>query len=123
MVALKGMPMQERRKIKRRFLLYYSRIFDASGRILIGHLVDITREGLMLVSERPHEPNQVFQFKLELTTDVSDEPYLIFTARSVWCQPDIDPHFYNTGFKLLDIAPKDAEIIQRINDLYSFRDN
>jgi hypothetical protein len=46
-----------------------------------------------------------------------------FTARSLWCRPDIEPHFYNTGFKILNLEPEDAQIVQRIVEIYGFRDN
>ena len=115
--------MTDRRKIKRRYLLYYSRVFDAKTGDLIGNLVDITALGAMLVSERPIPVDTVFRLKLELSEDVADKPFLEFTAKSLWSQPDIAPGSYNTGFQMLDIAPHDMEIIQRIIDAYGFRDN
>lgn len=115
--------MPERRKIKRRYLMYYSRVFDARNGALIGHLVDITPEGIMLISETPLAADQMFRFKMELSEDIADKSYLTFTAKSIWCQPDVDPRFFNTGFHLLDITPQDTAIIQHIIEAYGFRDN
>ena len=43
----------DKRKINRRFLLFYMRVFDADARQQIGNLVDITLRGMMVVSEHP----------------------------------------------------------------------
>jgi hypothetical protein len=113
--------MHEKRKFKRRYLMYYVRVFDVYTGELVGNLVDITPQGAKLVSKASIPTNRVFQLKMELSEDIADKPYLEFTAKSLWCQPDIDPRLYNTGFQLLDVAPQDVEIIQRIIDTYGFR--
>ncbi len=115
--------MEERRKIKRRYMLYYARIFEAQTQDLVGHLVDITTGGAMIISEKPMQGNTIFNLKLELSADVSDQPYLEFKARSVWCHPDIDPQYYNTGFQIVDLTPEGETIIRRIMEIYGFRDN
>jgi hypothetical protein len=115
--------MSERRKVRRRYLLYYSRVFDAQTGDLLGNLVDITPLGTMLVSEMPIPTDTVFRLKLELSEDIADKPFLECTAKSTWCQPDIAPGSYNTGFQMLDITPQDMEIVQRIIDTYGFRNN
>jgi hypothetical protein len=115
--------MKDKRKIKRRFLLYYMRIYDVSTRQQIGNLVDITPRGIMVVSEKPLPEGQTTRLRLELTDEVAEKPFMEFSAVSKWCEPDITPNMYNTGFEILDLAPDDAEIINRINEQFGFRDN
>jgi len=103
--------------------MYYMRVYDAQTGDLVGNLVDITPRGAMLVSEAPIPTDTVFRLKMELSQDMADKPYLEFTAKSLWCQPDVAPRYYNIGFQLLDVAPQDVEIILRIVDTYGFRDN
>jgi hypothetical protein len=119
----KGTVMEERRKVKRRYLLYYVRIYDAKKSEQIGHLVDITEHGAMVLTEHPLPVNQVYHLRLELTSDVAEKQYLDFTAQSIWCQPDIDPHYHNTGFEIKEIAAEDVDIIRKIIATYGFRDN
>ncbi len=45
------------RKIERRYLVFYLRVFDGLSSKIIGHLVDITEEGIMLLSDSPIELN------------------------------------------------------------------
>ena len=115
--------MKDKRKISRRFLLYYMRIYDADTRQQIGHLVDITPRGIMVVSEQPLLEGQVTHMRLELTDEVADKPFMEFSVRSKWCEPDIIPDSYNSGFEILDLAPEDSTIIHHIIDQFGFRDN
>lgn len=114
---------EDRRKIKRRYLMYYSRVFDAHTQSLLGHLVDITPLGAMVISEKSIETNVPFRLKLELSNDVSDKRYLEFESKSLWCRPDIDPSFYDTGFELINVSDEDKAVIERIVAAYGFRDN
>jgi hypothetical protein len=113
----------DRRRVKRRYLIYYGRVFDETAQKLIGNLVDITDHGFMLLSDGPLPINQTHRYKLELTDDIAPHPFINFTARSIWCEPDLDPDHYNTGFEMVDLKPKDAELIQAIVKKYGFRDN
>ncbi|MGB8212980.1 MAG: PilZ domain-containing protein [Anaerolineales bacterium] len=115
--------MRDKRKIERRFLLYYMRVYDAATLHQIGNLVDITPRGIMVVSEHPLPEGQTTRLRMELTSEVTEKPFMEFSAHSKWCEPDIIPNMYNTGFEILDLAPEDAEIIQRIIEEFGFRDN
>ena len=115
--------MQEKRKLKRRYLLYYMRIYDLGSRKQIGNLVDITPQGIMIVGEHPIPEGQTCHLRMELTNEVAEKTYMEFSALSIWCEPDVTPDRFNTGLEILDLSPEDAEIIQRINELFGFRDN
>lgn len=115
--------MKEKRKIKRRYMLYYMRVYDTEAQQQIGNLVDLTPKGAMVVSENPLTVDKIFHLKLELSEDVADKPFLEFSAKSLWCKPDVEPHFFNTGFKILTLASEDIQIVQRIVEVYGFRDN
>jgi hypothetical protein len=115
--------MQDKRKLKRRYLLYYMRIYDGVSRQQIGNLVDITTMGIMIVGDHPIPAGQIAQLRMELTNEVSEKPYMEISAISKWCEPDVTPDHFNTGFEIQNLAPEDAEIIQRINEGFGFRDN
>jgi hypothetical protein len=115
--------MKEKRKTKRRFLLYYMRIYDAANRQQIGNLVDITPAGIMIVGEHPIPEGLTMHLRVELTDEVAEKPYMEFPVLSKWCKPDVTPDLYNTGFEILELTPEDKEIIQQINSEFGFRDN
>jgi hypothetical protein len=115
--------MAERRKLPRKYLMYYTRVFVAGSDQLLGHLVDITPEGVMVMSEQPIPTGQTFRLKVELSPDVAEQPDMEFDATSLWCQPDVNPRFHNTGFQVHGLQPHELGIIERIVEFYGFRDN
>jgi hypothetical protein len=115
--------MKDQRKVKRRFLLYYMRVYDIETRQQIGNLVDITPEGAMLLCDNPIPEGKTMPLRLELSHEVSDRPFLEFSARSKWCRPDVDPNRYNIGFEIVEIKKEDEKIINRIIKEFGFRDN
>ena len=64
--------MQDQRKIDRRFLQYYMRVYDAGTHQQIGNLVDITPGGIMVVSEHPLPEGQNTRLRVELTDEVAE---------------------------------------------------
>ena len=114
--------MAEKRRLKRRHLIYYLRVFDRNDDQLIGHLTDITVEGMMLISEEPIKTNTVFQARMVLPTGIEGHKPVNFDIGSVWCHRDVNPNFYATGFQLIDISPEDVETINSLIDEFGFRD-
>ncbi len=114
--------MDERRKFQRRYLMYYSRIFDKKTGMVTGYIVDITPGGIMMISEEMIEMQKEYSFRMDLPEDISSKTYMDFEARSVWCRRDVDPHFYDIGFELTSITPEDITLINNMIDEYGFRD-
>ena len=115
--------MQERRTAKRKLLMFYSRVVDRHTGELIGHLADLTPEGALLLSARPVQPDTVFNFHMELPDDTSGRLHLKFEAKSRWCQRDPNLDGYAAGFQLLGVPRADAKIIERLVEMYAFRDH
>ena len=114
--------VEDRRKLKRRYLMFYSRVYDRKSGRLIGHLSDLTVEGLMIIGEEQTEIHRRYVLSMDLPEDIFGKPHMTFEADARWCQRDVDPAFYNSGWHLEKIAPEDVEIIERIIEAYGFRD-
>jgi len=116
--------MAERRKLERRSISYYMRIIDAAENQLIGHLADLTLEGLKMDSQKPLPVRKEYRLRINTTADVADKDSIEFVARTRWCQLDtLQTGLFEIGFEILKIAPQDAAIIQRIVEKYSTREN
>ncbi|MBN1265273.1 MAG: PilZ domain-containing protein [Anaerolineales bacterium] len=113
--------MLSRRKLKRRHLIYYLRLFDRSNGKLLGHLVDITTEGIKVMSEAPLPMNQHFQFEMMLPEEFNTEK-ITFDATSVHCSNDVNPDFYATGFTIDQIDSDHAALIETLIEEFGFRD-
>ena len=114
--------MDERRKLHRRHILFYSRVFDRKTGVFLGYLGNMNEGGMMIISEAPIEIEGSFLLRIDLPDDHYSLPVLNFEAKSVWCRKDIDPNFYNTGFQFENISDESKEIIAQIIDDYGFRD-
>jgi len=95
------------------------RLVDNDTQNLVGHLMDISSGGFKLDSQKPIPANKDFRLRMDLTSEVANKPYMVFIARSKWCEVDpLDPFIYNVGFQLINIAPSDLDIINRMMAKY-----
>ena len=115
--------MQERRSIPRRYLMFYSRVFNLKTGELVGHIVDITPTGAMLISETPLATDVNFRLRMEMPDDFASKQFLTFDARSVWCNHDVIPAFYDIGFQLLNVPQSDIDLIERLVEAFGFREH
>jgi hypothetical protein len=112
----------EKRRLKRSHLIYYLRVFNCHNDQVLGHLVDITTEGAMLIHDAAIPTGMHYQLRMMLPAEIFGRDHLDFEAESLWSKRDVNPDFYDTGFRLLNVAARDAAVISRLIDEYGFRD-
>ncbi len=116
--------MRERRKLKRRNLSYYMPVLDPGTQEMLGHLVDISPQGLMMDSQKVFTVDRDCRLRLDVTADVAEKSHIDFIARTKWCRPDsVEPYLYDIGFEIIKISSQDAEIVKRIVEKYGTRDS
>ena len=106
--------MPEKRKLKRRQLIYYLRVLDRDSEMLIGRLVDITTEGVMLLSESPLKLDKLFKFKMILPPHFKAQKIITFDAKCLWSKIDVNPDLYTSGFQFDRISPQDIYLIEEL---------
>ncbi|MCU0538243.1 MAG: PilZ domain-containing protein [Hydrococcus sp. Prado102] len=114
--------MQNKRKLKRWHLIYYLRVLDRDTKQPIGHLIDISENGMMLVSETPVALERVFHLQMILPEEIAGLTTWNFEAKSLWSEPDINPSLSKTGFQLLNVRSEDVGTIECLIDDYGFRE-
>ncbi|MGD8558222.1 MAG: PilZ domain-containing protein [Gammaproteobacteria bacterium] len=108
------------RSQKRWNLVHYLRVFRAENQELVGHLVDITTEGMMLISEQPIPLHCSFNLRMEIPTDEGIPQMIAFTAESLWTKKDVNPEFHDTGFRLLNPSKLALSAITRLIEELKF---
>ncbi len=103
--------MAENRKFNRIHLIHYLRLFDRKSGDLIGNLVDLTSEGLQLISEKAIEPGKLLEIRMEFPEEVDGEQEVQINAESVWCDHQLDPDLFSVGCKLIPITPSRVTIL------------
>ena len=114
--------LRENRKTKRRHLIYYLRVFNQQNNELLGHLADITSEGLMLIGEHALPVGEAYMLHMKLPAEILGKETMDFNATALWSRPDVDPAFFATGFRIQDIADEDIKIIRRLIKDFGFQD-
>jgi len=113
--------MDERRKQSRKYLGFFTRVFNRDTGALLGNLGDITVDGAMVISQKPIPTGVTCNLRIDLPETAFAKDHLDAKAQSIWCKPDIVPEYHNTGFKFLEIDTQDIQIIQQIIRKYMIR--
>ena len=93
----------EQRRIKRWYLILYLRVHNEDTQELLGHIVDINKEGIRLVSDKPILPHQMFRLWVDVPKESGPNQRIHLEAESLWCGRDVNPDFYDTGLRILNI--------------------
>lgn len=111
-----------RRKVRRRHLIYYLRVWDRDSETVLGHVVDITHEGLMLISDQPIESGRKFNLEVRWSDPEGEPMQIQFEAESRWSKPDVNADFYDTGLMITQGASEAFVPIQDMIDQIGFND-
>ena len=112
----------EKRKIKRRHIIYYLKVFDSETDLLLGQLVNITTDGFQMVGEEPIAPGIGLDLKMQLPEKIHNKKIINFNAECMWCKRDVNPSYFSTGFEYRDISKDDLNIINSLIYDFSFHD-
>lgn len=101
--------MSEKRRQPRRVATDIINIYDANEGVQLGRLVNVTSQGMMLVSSEPIGPHTVYQIDMVFTEPSGDNDRLCFGAEALWCTKANTVGHYWTGFQIIDITDETAD--------------
>ncbi len=104
----------ERRKHNRNKLDQLMELFDVSTDSRLGTLVNISLDGIMVLSPSPVPLNKVWQLKVALPSETKDGKTLILGVESLWCDSAPNVDLYWSGFQIIDISDEDLEWISKV---------
>ena len=111
--------MPERRTTPRKKFSLYLRVMDDDTQEQLGHVVDVSADGLQLETTEKLPINKEYYLRVELTAELADRPYMVFIAKTKWSREGRIPMLFHTGFKIIEIMPDDREIFLNILKRYS----
>lgn len=112
--------MFEKRSKKRTQLLYYLNVSETNTGQDIGRVVDITTEGMRLISEVPVPVNRIFNLTLTLPEVFDGKKTIEFDAKSVQSNQLENSDFFDTGLQILDISEAEQSIVTKLIDEFEF---
>ncbi len=111
---------KDMRQVERWRLVFYLRVFDGMSSRVIGHVVDISSRGIMLISDNPVPVNENYRLRMHLPSEIADRDEILLNATSRWCKQDVNPDFYISGFQLYDLTPDVEKYILCLITDFSF---
>ncbi|MCP4570408.1 MAG: PilZ domain-containing protein [FCB group bacterium] len=117
--------MDERRKSERMQVSDYKdnnqttpeecfQVFDGKNDQFIGYLVDISVEGLMILSDQPIKQETLLIMKVELPENITDGEKLLIKAKSLWWHQEENQESCRIGFKIEHSSLDLTQIIHRL---------
>ena len=92
------------------------KVVDRQTGKTVGQLVNISEDGLMLLSSEPIPENSIFQLSLEFAANsasAADGPVMI-GVESLWSNSSSDQSQHWVGFYIIDISEQDLEHIRKL---------
>lgn len=115
-----GDRLSDKRIFKRRQLICYLELFNDTGENRIGHVVDISLEGMLVMSEKPFAMHQPYGFSIAFKKPSCPRQMLRINARSKWCRRGMNANYYDTGFELVGLEPTTVEALEYIMEAMCF---
>jgi len=113
--------MTDQRRAERVKAMIFTAVYEFHGHVLLGFLGDLTPQGAMVVGEKRVETDRdlILSIEFQGATEVP-EGRLVIPAHVAHCDVDKDTAYYHTGFKFLEVAEQDKEIIESLVERYKF---
>jgi hypothetical protein len=80
----------------------------------IGELVNITVEGLMIISDQEMATNSIFQFSLELPEPIEGTNRIDLGVDCLWSRSAENVNRHWSGYQIIDASPEALEAIDAL---------
>lgn len=104
--------MDDQRKEPRTHLIYYLRVFEPDTRNLFGHVVDISRHGLLITSDKPMQQNSQYVLEIEDVSSLDDTSTVDVQVECRWCQGDGSDELFDAGFRLINPSGRMHDMLE-----------
>lgn len=113
--------MPNQRQYDRRDSIFYLKVYSQDTDELLGHVVDISEKGIMMVASAPMQTGRQLALRMHLPEPVSEDIQTVdFEAESRWCEPEANPDLYDIGFEILDPPDRFEQVLQDLISGYTF---
>lgn len=104
--------MAELRRAKRKPPSKPIEVINAMTGQTIGRVGNLSINGMMLIGNEPFREDALFQFVFHLPDAKGELVALEVGMHEQWTEPGGVPGQHWAGFRIIDIAPHDAEILE-----------
>ena len=105
--------MKERRSAERHNLIMYLQVRDRESDELIGHVVDVSTGGMMVVCDAPFQPAAKHQLRV-LLPYTEEERTMDVDVECRWCGRDANEDYFDAGFRFLNTSTGLRDVIHSV---------
>lgn len=106
--------MVEKRKLPRTRVQEALDVIDVHAERSLGRIVDISVEGMMLLSPEEIPVQAIYQLQIPLPPELEVCGRVSLGVESLWSRQSNDGTQYWTGFHVIDISDEDRDCIERL---------
>ncbi len=107
------------RKLERKELSQAITVLDTINGGVFGELVNVTTEGIMVMTDREIETQAIFQLALDLPEPINGANQIIVGADCLWCRRAENFYRYWAGFQIIDASEQALKQLEVVIDLYA----
>jgi hypothetical protein len=104
--------MDDQRQEPRTHLIYYLRVYEPDTNSLFGHVVDISKHGMLITSDKPMNKNSQYILEIEDVSTLDDLTTVDVQVECRWCQGDQADSLYDGGFRLINPSPQMSDMLE-----------
>ena len=103
--------MDDRRKHLRSNLSQGFQVFDRSTGTPIGHVGNVSQDGILVVTKQRVEPGTHLECRMVFPEEVMGTSQMVFDAQVKWCNAGRDVGTYFVGLQFRNITPDEIDTI------------
>jgi hypothetical protein len=112
----------EKRKVRRRSLLYDFEVIEKSSGYSVGRIINISLEGLMLISTERQMNDTISELSIKLPEKIFGKDTIDCKAKCMWCKKGENTEFFEAGFHLFELPADDIKTIVGLITKYRLLD-
>jgi hypothetical protein len=102
----------EHRRSQRKRAHHMIHVTDAITGQLVGHVGNLSTDGMLLISNRQLPEDALFQFTFQLPSGATAKTHqLEIGVHEQWCETANVPGQFWSGFRIIDIGPEDYNVL------------
>lgn len=107
----------------RKHLLFYLDVVNQQTQELLGHLGDISKDGIMILAQKPILFNKIKDISIRLPNFEEFSKKTIDVQVEIrWMKPDANPSIHRIGCHFIKLNPEDIPIIEQVQEVLGFED-
>ena len=110
--------MQELRKKNRGYTNDYFLVFDMNTGEILGRLINLSPDGIMLISDDPIELNQTFKSRMILPELIDGKKEIYFDLQARWCNKNKRADWYETGYEIINKSENCLKVLYLLASKY-----